>query len=765
MPVEGGPGVRVVVGAVVDRVEQQRARAQAQVEAAVRVRERARREHEAAVALADRQARRRAALTAQAELETGRPEQEALAAELEAAVRAAELAAVLDAAVAREQARAAATTAEATARAGLAAAGLPVDLTSADLRAAAGRARERSGRLDALRDVASERLAEGEVVRAAEQEQQSCAERERRAREVLAELPGRRAAAGARAAAAREAERVLPEARAQLARLDEALVEARGLTGALARLDDLREQRLEARETAVALRAAETDVRTARLESMVAELADQLADDAPCVVCGSLDHPDPYEGVSEGVTREDEQRARQAADAADRRVAELDAQAAAATATEQAHRRRLAALDRPDGADGLAPERAAAQDALRALEARAADLVPALAEAEDVEAAQLAAEGDALRASTEGAAAARRHDDAQARAARLDARLAAELDGAPDLAAALRAAAHEAQACEAALAAAEHAVRAGEEAVRAAAAASAAAREAGFADPAAAGSARRPEAWRSEAVRARRAHDDRRAQVDGALADPELAVPLEPQADPAAARRALEQADAELEAAVGVQAAAAAREEQVALLAPRVVQAREALAPLQEHARTVRRLADLCAGGGANALKMSLTSFVLAARLEEVAGAASTRLRSMTQGRYTLVHTDGAARGGARSGLGLLVRDAWTGRDRDTATLSGGETFQASLALALGLADVVQAEAGGTRIEALFVDEGFGTLDEDTLEEVMDVLDALREGGRVVGLVSHVAELRSRIPAQVHVRKGRTGSTLALVGC
>jgi exonuclease SbcC len=108
---------------------------------------------------------------------------------------------------------------------------------------------------------------------------------------------------------------------------------------------------------------------------------------------------------------------------------------------------------------------------------------------------------------------------------------------------------------------------------------------------------------------------------------------------------------------------------------------------------------------------------------------------------------------------------AGPGQDRETSTLSGGETFLASLALALGLADVVQAEAGGTRIEALFVDEGFGTLDEDTLDEVMDVLDGLREGGRVVGLVSHVAELRARIPAQVHVRKTRRGSSVELIGC
>ena len=106
--------------------------------------------------------------------------------------------------------------------------------------------------------------------------------------------------------------------------------------------------------------------------------------------------------------------------------------------------------------------------------------------------------------------------------------------------------------------------------------------------------------------------------------------------------------------------------------------------------------------------------------------------------------------------------DSWTGVDRDTSTLSGGETFLASLALALGLADVVTAEAGGTRIEALFVDEGFGSLDEDTLEDVMTVLDGLREGGRMVGIVSHVAELRQRIPAQVRVHKGQAGSHLTV---
>ncbi|HEX2316268.1 MAG TPA: SMC family ATPase, partial [Thermomonospora sp.] len=159
---------------------------------------------------------------------------------------------------------------------------------------------------------------------------------------------------------------------------------------------------------------------------------------------------------------------------------------------------------------------------------------------------------------------------------------------------------------------------------------------------------------------------------------------------------------------------------------------------------------------------------VLAARLVQVVDAANVRLARMSAGRYALEHTadraaaDGARRG-AVGGLGLRVADAWTGRTRDPATLSGGESFITSLALALGLADVVTAESGtGAEIGTLFVDEGFGTLDEDTLDEVMDVLDGLRDGGRAVGIVSHVAELRSRIPAQLRVRKERTGSTAAV---
>jgi exonuclease SbcC len=165
--------------------------------------------------------------------------------------------------------------------------------------------------------------------------------------------------------------------------------------------------------------------------------------------------------------------------------------------------------------------------------------------------------------------------------------------------------------------------------------------------------------------------------------------------------------------------------------------------------------------GTDNQLQMRLSSYVLATRLDQVLDAANERLSDMRDQRYSLRRT-GAARGGSRAGLGLEVLDAWTGETRAPTSLSGGETFVVSLALALGLADVVTHEAGGVRVDTLFVDEGFGMLDADTLDDVMDRIDALRAGGRTIGVVSHVSELRSRIPTQVHVSRGREGSTVAV---
>ncbi|WP_290500454.1 AAA family ATPase [Kocuria sp. UBA5001] len=160
-----------------------------------------------------------------------------------------------------------------------------------------------------------------------------------------------------------------------------------------------------------------------------------------------------------------------------------------------------------------------------------------------------------------------------------------------------------------------------------------------------------------------------------------------------------------------------------------------------------------------NSLRMTLTSFVLAARLEHVAAVASEHLSTMSSGRFALVHTD-QTRGSGKSGLGLEIEDAWTGARRGTETLSGGESFFTSLALALALADVVRADAGGTEIDTLFVDEGFGSLDEQTLEQVLETLDGLRRGGRVIGVVSHVSEMKQRIETQLVVTKTPRGSHL-----
>lgn len=165
--------------------------------------------------------------------------------------------------------------------------------------------------------------------------------------------------------------------------------------------------------------------------------------------------------------------------------------------------------------------------------------------------------------------------------------------------------------------------------------------------------------------------------------------------------------------------------------------------------------------GGDNRLQMRLSAYVLAARLRQVVEAANHRLSAMSDKRYTLEHSTSRGVGELRGGLSLLIRDEWTGESRDPATLSGGETFVASLALALGLADVVSQEAGGSEIDTLFIDEGFGSLDPETLDDVMNTLDGLRDGGRVVGIVSHVPEMRTRITSQLKIHKDRSGSHVA----
>ena len=149
-------------------------------------------------------------------------------------------------------------------------------------------------------------------------------------------------------------------------------------------------------------------------------------------------------------------------------------------------------------------------------------------------------------------------------------------------------------------------------------------------------------------------------------------------------------------------------------------------------------------------------------RFEDVVAAANDRLLVMSDGRYELVRSDEKEDVRARNtGLAMRVVDHQTGHPRDPRTLSGGETFYVSLCLALGMADVVTAEAGGIDLGTLFVDEGFGSLDPHTLDQVLAELGRLRAGGRVVGVVSHVDALKQAIADRIEIRPTPQGpSTL-----
>lgn len=176
------------------------------------------------------------------------------------------------------------------------------------------------------------------------------------------------------------------------------------------------------------------------------------------------------------------------------------------------------------------------------------------------------------------------------------------------------------------------------------------------------------------------------------------------------------------------------------------------------HAVHVAAVAD----GTDNDRRISLPIYVLAAKLEKVATEASRHLMEMTDGRYEIRYDDERS-GVAKAGLGLKISDAWTGQERGTRSLSGGESFMASLALALGLADVVQQESGGVSMETLFIDEGFGSLDAATLDDVMKTIQRLFDYGRVVGLVSHVEDMKNDIPTQIRIAATAQGSTARVV--
>ncbi|MFI1657055.1 AAA family ATPase [Streptomyces sp. NPDC020472] len=771
-PVEGRPGDpgladSVLTWAAVARTEAREALdiADVRLTAAEAAREAARAALDAENDLAARQARHADALRRRERLTEQVPERDRLQHALDRGLKADRVAPALGLRRDAEREHAAAHTARERARALL-----PPDLAEAGaehLSALEHRLREELGGLEAARRaerraaaVAEERAvlarearADEDVLRDAadwlagwEPRRTALAERVEAARDAAARaehLAGRLEPARRRLAAARRRDSLAQDARAAEARLAEA-----------------RERRNAAHESWL-------DVKSRRLEGIAAELAVALTPGDPCQVCGSTDHPAPARTTAGHVDRATEDAAYAAYSRAEETRTAAERELAVTRESWSAARTEVLAGAEPGTSDPEAGELAREVEELARLHAEAHALAgqthgarEALARAEREHEERVAAQREAER---RVAARTSRREALEREQSALDEELARGRG-------AFAGVAEHATRLErriALLVDAAGAVRTAELAARRLKEAddrlADAAYRAGFATPAEAAGAllgegarrdlqQRVDAWRAEA-----------AAVADRLAEPGTAeAAARPPADPAAAAAAHTTAERALREADSALAAARERATGLAGLSRQALTEVRRLGPLREEYDRVARLAALTAGTSAeNERRMRLESYVLAARLEQVAAAASARLQRMSSGRYTLVHSD-ARSGGKRSGLGLHVVDAWTGNERDTATLSGGETFFASLALALGLADVVTDEAGGVRLDTLFIDEGFGSLDEQTLDEVLDVLDSLRERDRSVGIVSHVGDLRRRIPAQLEVVKERQGSAVRL---
>ncbi|MFL6061701.1 MAG: AAA family ATPase [Marmoricola sp.] len=569
----------------------------------------------------------------------------------------------------------------------------------------------------------------------------------------------------ARAAAAR-----LPVVRGAVERAQELLDAARraelvGLELAAARTD-----LLAATEIAQTCKEQYLEVREARINGMAAELAGQLASGCSCPVCGSAEHPSPAATGSGGVGRAEEDAARRVSEDAAFELQARQVGLATMEAELAALEEKLAGTD-PAALPSVLHE---AAEEVERLEPLVTALEVLVAREEQCRETLRAAERDRGEALQERAALTAEIEQALSLTRTIDAeweKLLAEPGGtsddaeAEDIEVLLRWRAQRADALEAGLRSLEARRVADQAAASAATATLAAALEAGFTGPehALASLLGADEATALEDhVRDAelRAHTARTT-----LADPDVAGALAVEVpDPQHLADLATAAATEAQAAASARDAARRRSVRLGELHVCLEGALAAWEPLQAQHRTVAALASLVEGKSVdNPLRMRLAAYVLAERLRQVVAAANERLARMTDQRYALEHTDDRGFGEQRGGLSLRVRDDWNGVQRDPATLSGGETFVVSLALALGLADTVAHEAGGTDIDTLFIDEGFGSLDADTLEDVMDTLDSLRDGGRVVGLVSHVPELRSRITTQLEVAKGRNGSTLRAV--
>ncbi|MFF5976932.1 AAA family ATPase [Streptomyces sp. NPDC012769] len=590
-------------------------------------------------------------------------------------------------------------------------------------------------------------------------ERQDFALQQRTARDWLEKETAQRAALEIRRETAREAEEESRRQQDQLESLSSRLAAAKRRDAHRAQINATEQHLAAAQKETDQAAKAHIDIRRRRTEGMAAELATGLTDGAPCPVCGSCSHPNPAQAPDGHPTREDEQ-------AAEKTHQHLQQQRDKIAAELQQLRENAAAATGEAGDTPLASLRADHETLTKQL----ADSLQQAADRRSVEdeLLALAREHTAMTEQDSTATAGlsdrnANYDNLFQRHAELTTTLDAARGAATTLATRIddltRTADHLEQAAEASrtadIASLTLNTRTSET--------TDAATTQGFGTLTEAEQALLSEQDLTDLEEKINKWREARASHQAVLDDPVLQeAAAQPAADieTATARRAA--ADDQHAQAVTASSTAQTRTTELTTLTRALAEVVERLKELEQAHSTARHLADLATGNASGTrVRMQLEAYVLAARLEQVVTAANTRLHLMSEGRYTLRHSDHQAAHGARSGLGLEITDSWTGHPRKTDTLSGGESFFASLSLALGLADVVTHEAGGNPLDTLFIDEGFGTLDDDTLHNVLDVLDSLRAHDRTVGVISHIPELRRRITQRLHVRKGPTGSTLA----
>jgi len=641
------------------------------------------------------------------------------------------------------------------------------------------------------------------------------AERERLARQ-RARAEAEAAASGADSALAtleREHAALLARQEAlvpQAARVDALVLEqaaaARRAAG-LARLSERGEALAAASAAETRARGAEEAARGAlesarqalqQLEArwragQAARLAAHLHEGDACPVCGSTSHPAPARAEGEQPGEDDLQ-------AAQARVSEgertLDGRRAAREAAAQARagvEAEIAVLRQELDLPADAVLAAELQQGAQAAQALAQTLQQARAAATELQRLRDdLAQREARRTAAAEAQSRSRNDfaSAQAAAQAADSVVAERRAGLPEalrapgaLDAARREAATRRDALERAWTAAQTAHgEAGNTAAAASARKDAAAQAfAAALQRASAASERYAAAWRAAGFADEATY--RGARLPAAEIDA-LAAGLQrfEQEKAAAAERCLRagQAVAGLERPDPVVAEAAARAAREAVVATvsRLAQVRGELDTTQ---RTLQQLAELARRGGdiearyrdtgeladiadgRNGHNMTFQRYVLAALLDDVLAAASLRLKAMSRGRYLLQRRAEVSDARRAAGLDLDVMDEYTGRARPAGTLSGGEGFMASLALALGLSDVVQAYAGGVQLDTLFIDEGFGSLDPESLDMAMRTLVDLQQRGRLVGVISHVEEMKQQIDVAIEVKPGPRGSSVRIV--